>query len=141
MQPDAILIVIGSNLAETLQQIARCPLVPEALSAVAPMDSFTQFDSFWECLGIYEHVARDEVRRNYVDRPMLIQLGGQFDSFLDLLCALSYRKGGCIHSRFLLWFCVPFVAFSQLQFEERVSPNHHQLETAQPLPKQIVLQL
>jgi len=89
-------------------EAARCALVPEAFAAPAPIYGLAQRDRLRERLGVHvgmhEYFAGREVRGNYGDQPVLIELGGQFDSFLDLLDALSFRKGRNTHL-FSCWLC------------------------------------
>ncbi len=101
-QPNAILVVINTDLTSPLDKPARCPFPPEAGPASAPIMGLSRLDGESERFRVYvsmhEQLARRKIGCDDRDHPGAVKLRCQLEPFLDLLDGFSFVKN-MVHSK------------------------------------------
>ena len=88
-QPDAILVVIDPHLDHFLHESAGGALVPELLTAAAPVVGLAGLDRLGEGLAVHhghhQHLAGGMVGGHTGDEALRVELRCQLMAFLNLL--------------------------------------------------------
>ena len=101
-QPDAVLVIVDTDFADTLDQAAGCPFAPEALAAATPVMSLAGLNGQAQCflvhVGVHEKFATRKVSGSDWNDAVAVEFGRLFASFFDLLYRAPWVKSDwCLH--------------------------------------------
>ncbi len=86
--PEAVLVVVDEEFLDFLDEAGGGALVPDDLAAAAEVDGFAEFDGHFEGFGVHialhEDFAGGVVGGDDGDEAVIIELGGEGETFFDL---------------------------------------------------------